>query len=90
MGSGDGDRRSPEADVSTLVSQFDRMVKRDGGSVVLLSVDDGVIRVGYRPGVDADCADDVCVMPHTELQQLMTETAARRNASFRVAVELTR
>ena len=73
---------------TTLVKQFDSLVKRDGGSVQLLSVDDGVIRVGYRPGVDPECTGDVCVLPHVELQQLMTETAARRNASLRVAVEL--
>jgi hypothetical protein len=82
-------RRSTEAEhATTLVNEFDRMVKRDGGSVVLLSVGDGVIRVGYRPGVDPECAGDVCVIPHVDLQQLMTETVARRNASLRVAVEL--
>ena len=73
---------------TTLVRQFDRMVNRDSGSVVLLGVDDGVIRVGYRPGVDAECTGDVCVMPHVELQQLMTETLARRETSLRVAVEI--
>ena len=73
---------------TTLVNQFDRMVKRDGGSVALLGVTDGVIRVAYRPGVAADCADDVCVMPHVELEQLMAETLARRDTSLTVAVEL--
>ena len=73
---------------TTLVRQFDRMVERDGGSVVLLDVHNGLIRVGYRPGVDPDCTGDVCVMPHVELQQLMAETLARREASLRVAVEL--
>ena len=73
---------------TTLVNQFDRMVRRDGGSVALIGVADGVIRVGYRPGVDPDCADDVCVMPHVELEQLMGETLARRDATLTVVVEL--
>jgi hypothetical protein len=73
---------------ATLVSQFDRMVKRDGGVVSLLGVDGGVIRVGYRPGVDATCDTDACVLPHLELQQLMSETLARRDPSLRVVVEL--
>jgi hypothetical protein len=89
MGTTTDGRDSTEVEfATTLVKQFDRMVQRDGGSVQLLGVDDGVIRVGYRPGVDPECTDNVCVMPHVELQQLMTETAARRVASLRVAVEL--
>ncbi|HEX7096668.1 MAG TPA: hypothetical protein VF183_12355 [Acidimicrobiales bacterium] len=71
-----------------LVSQFDRMVRRDGGEVRLLGVDDGVIRVGYRPGSNADCDDGACVLPHLELQQLMSETLSRRAPDLRVVVEL--
>jgi hypothetical protein len=73
---------------TTLAGQFDRMVRRDGGSVSLLGVADGVIRVGYHPGADPDCDDGSCVMPHLELQQLMTDTLARRDDSMRVVVEL--
>lgn len=73
---------------STLVGQFDRMVKRDGGAVSLLGVDGSVIRVGYRPGTDDTCDADACVMPHVELQQMMAETLARRDASLQVVVEL--
>lgn len=73
---------------TTLARQFDRMVTRDGGSVRLLGVDDGVIRVGYHPGVDPTCDDGVCVLPHLELQQLMAETLADRDPSLRVIVEL--
>ena len=73
---------------TTLAGQFDRMVRRDGGSVSLLGVADGVIRVGYHPGVVPDCDDGSCAMPHLELQQLMTETLARRDDSMRVVVEL--
>jgi hypothetical protein len=70
-----------------LISQFDRMVSRDGGSLSLLDFDGEVIRVGYRPGADPTCDDGVCVLPHAELQQLMAETLARRDPSLRVVVE---
>ncbi len=69
-----------------LVQQFDRMVRRDGGSLALLGVDGPVIRVGYRLGVDPTCDDGACVMPHLELEQLMAETLARRDATLRVVV----
>ena len=72
----------------TLVAQFDRMVRRDGGALELLGVEDDVIRVGYRAGVDPGCADGACALPHLELQQLMGETLARRDPGRRVVVEV--
>ena len=72
----------------TLVRQFDRMVKRDGGSLSLLDADGEVIRVGYKPGIDPTCDEGSCVLPHLELQQLMAETLARRTKDVRVVVEL--
>jgi hypothetical protein len=76
------------ATATTLVSQFDRMVRTDGGAVTLLAVDESVIRVGYRPGVPADCDDGACTMPDAELQLLMGETLARRDPTLSVVVEL--
>ena len=72
----------------TLVRQFDRMVKRDGGSLSLLATEGEVIRVGYKPGVDPTCDEGSCILPHLELQQLMAETLARRTKEVRVVVEL--
>ena len=72
----------------TLVRQFDRMVKRDGGSLSLLGAEGEVIRVGYKPGVDPTCDEGSCILPHLELQQLMAETLARRTKEVRVVVEL--
>jgi Fe-S cluster biogenesis protein NfuA len=72
----------------TLVKQFDRMVKRDGGSLSLLGVEDGVIRVGYRLGPDPSCESGACVLPQVELQELMSESLARRDPSLRVVVQL--
>jgi hypothetical protein len=71
-----------------LVTQFDRMVRRDGGSLELVSSDDRVIRVAYRMGVDPTCEGDACVLPDAELQQLMSETLRRRDPSRRVEVRL--
>ena len=70
-----------------LVSQFNRMVSRDGGALSLLGCDGDVIRVGYHVGADPTCADGACVLPHVELQQLMAETLARRDPALRVVVE---
>jgi hypothetical protein len=78
-------------DVNTaekLVSEFDRMVRHDGGEVSLLGVDETTVRVGYRPGKDEECEGDVCILPHLELQQLMSETLSRRDPQLRVVVEL--
>ena len=72
----------------TLVAQFDRMVRSEGGELQLLGVEDDVIRVGYRAGIDPDCADGACVLPHLELQQLMGETLARRDPGLGVVVEV--
>jgi hypothetical protein len=74
--------------VEKIVQQFDRMVKRDGGSLTLLGVADGVMRVGYHPGADPTCDDGACVMPQVELQDLMGETLARRDPGLRLVVEL--
>ena len=73
---------------TSLVKQFDRMVQRDGGSLSLLGVEGDVIRVGYRLGSDPTCEDGVCVLPQVELQELMGEALARRDATKRVVVEL--
>lgn len=77
-----------DAMADRLIVEFDRMVRRDGGELVLLAVEDDVIRVGYRLGVDPTCADGACVMPHLELQELMGETVARRSPGTRVVVEV--
>ena len=77
-----------ETEARELVAQFDRMVRRDGGSVTLLAASDTVIRVGYRPGsAGPDCSDDVCVLPQHELRQLMVETLRRRRPGTDLVVE---
>jgi hypothetical protein len=74
-----------------LLERFSRMVARDGGTLQLLAAGDGAIRVGYRPGsADPDCADGACILPGAELQELMSETAARQVPGIRVEVEVLR
>jgi hypothetical protein len=72
----------------SLVKQFDRMVKRDGGSVSLLRVDGTCITVAYRPGLSPECSDGVCIMPQAELQAMMAETLARRDPTLSIRVVL--
>jgi hypothetical protein len=72
----------------SLVKQFDRMVKRDGGSVSLIGVEGDCISVAYSPGVAPDCTDAVCVMPHIELQAMMAETLSRRDPTMSIRVVL--
>jgi len=70
----------------SLVAQFDRMVRRDGGSLELLGTDGNVITVGYKLGADPTCAGNACVLADAELQELMSETLIRRHPSWRVVV----
>jgi hypothetical protein len=72
----------------SLVKQFDRIVKRDGGSVSLIGVEGSRITVAYTPGVAPDCTEGVCVMPHIELQAMMAETLGRRDPTMSVRVML--
>ena len=77
------------SDVTTgekLVSEFQRIVRRDGGTLTLLSEEPGLIRVGYRAGKPLDCDAGTCVLPHIEIQQLMSETLAARDPQQTVEV----
>jgi hypothetical protein len=69
-----------------LVSEFQRMVRRDGGSLMLLSEEPRLIRVGYRAGNVHACGSGACILPHTEIQQLMSETLATRDPNQTVEV----
>jgi Fe-S cluster biogenesis protein NfuA len=71
-----------------IVSQFSRMVQRDGGTLRLISEDGNVIRLGYKAGHDPECTDDgACVLPHVELQDMIEETLKRRAPDMKVVVQ---
>ncbi|HXC41408.1 MAG TPA: hypothetical protein VN667_20930 [Burkholderiales bacterium] len=72
----------------TLVNQFSRMVQADGGVLSLIGVEGQTIRVGYKPGKDPNCEDGTCILPHVELQQLMSETLERRAPGMKIEVQL--
>jgi Fe-S cluster biogenesis protein NfuA len=73
----------------TLVQQFDRMVRSDGGRLELIASDAGVVRVRYRPGAAAqDCETGACALPGDELRQLMSEALARRDPALRLELEV--
>jgi len=71
----------------SLVSRFERMVRRDGSRIRLIGVDQSLVRIGYVPGVDPDCADGVCVLPEVELQAMMAEVLAAQAPALSVKVE---
>jgi hypothetical protein len=72
----------------TLVQQFERMVRSDGGSLELLAAEPGVVRVRYRPGTPPeDCDSGACALPGEELRQLMSEALARRDPALRLELE---
>jgi hypothetical protein len=62
------------------------MVRREGGTLTLLSEEPGLIRIGYRAGKPLDCDSGTCVLPHAEIQQLMSETHASRDPNQAVEV----
>jgi Fe-S cluster biogenesis protein NfuA len=73
----------------TLVQQFDRMVRPDGGSLELIAADADVVRVRYRPGAPPeDCETGACALPGEELRQLMSEALARRAPALRLELEV--
>jgi hypothetical protein len=75
----------------TLVQQFDRMVRPDGGSLELLEAAPGVVRVRYRPGAPPEaCESGACALPGEELRQLMSEALTRRDPSLRLELETVR
>ena len=54
-----------------VVEQFNEIVKPEGGSVSLVSMEDGVLRVRYVPGVNEECAE--CVMEPDALAAMMKD-----------------
>ena len=54
-----------------VIEHFDEIVKPDGGAVRLLARDGEVLRVGYTPGVNEECA--TCVLSAAELAEMMRD-----------------
>ena len=67
-----------------VVSQFDEIVKPDGGSVSFVSADDGVLRVQYAPGTNEECA--ACVMSPDALAGMMKDMVISLDPSIKDVV----
>jgi Fe-S cluster biogenesis protein NfuA len=62
---------SAEEAVDQVVSQFNEIVKPDGGSVRFVSADGGILRVQYAPGSNEEC--ETCVMSPDALAGMMKD-----------------
>jgi hypothetical protein len=69
-----------------VVARFGRLVQRDGGNLILRSIDGGTMTVAYQSGTDLTCDADSCVLRSVELRQMMSEVLERRGSRLRVEV----
>lgn len=65
----------------SIVEQFKRMVQPDGGSIELVAVDHGTMKIRYTPGKNEEC--ETCVLDPTDLCELMQEAAERQDPSIK-------
>lgn len=61
-----------------LLRNFERIAASDGSALSVLEEDDRLIRIGYRSGSPADCADGICSLPQTEIETMMRDWLARK------------
>jgi hypothetical protein len=71
-----------------LMASFGRIAAADGGQLEVLAEDDACVRMGYRSGVEADCADGVCALPQAEIEAMMRAWLARKAPDKKLEVEL--
>jgi Fe-S cluster biogenesis protein NfuA len=67
--------------VHQVVSQFDEIVKPDGGALVFLSADAETLRVRYSPGTNEEC--ESCVMTPDALAAMMKDMLSSVAPSIR-------
>ena len=70
-----------------LLANFARIAASDGGALTLLEETAGTIRIGYRPGGEADCDDGVCALPQSELEAMMRAWLARKAPDVMLEIE---
>lgn len=71
-----------------LLDSFARIVRGDGGTLGIISATEARTELAYTPGIDPDCADGACALPHIELQEMMREWLARRAPGHALVVRL--
>lgn len=70
------------------MASFGRIAAADGGQLEVISETETCVRMGYRSGVEADCADGVCALPQAELEAMMRAWIARKAPDMKLEVEL--
>lgn len=71
--------------IEVVLEHFQRILKADGGELELLGLAEGVMKLRYRPGHNAQC--ESCVLTPEDLKELVAEAAVRHDPSIR-SVEL--
>jgi hypothetical protein len=67
-----------DALVAFAVNEVRREIVADGADAELIDVADGIARVRYRSGNAEDCEDGMCVMPPSEVRELLLEMIRKR------------
>ncbi len=78
----------PDSIALQLLASFTRIAATDGGRIELIDGEGARIIIGLTPGDAAPCEDGACVLPHSELQQMMSEWLSRRAPDRSVTVKL--
>ncbi len=62
--------------IDSVVSEFRTILKVDGGTLDVVSADDGVVTLHYVPGHNEKCPE--CVLTPDDLRQLVKESLQTR------------
>jgi len=62
--------KTADANVDFVLEQIETMVASEGGSLELVSLDDGSLKVRYTPGFNEDCPE--CVPTADQVSQFLT------------------
>ena len=62
-------QKTSDANVDFVLEQIETMVASEGGSLELVSLDAGSLKVRYTPGVNEDCPE--CVPTADQVRQFL-------------------
>jgi Fe-S cluster biogenesis protein NfuA len=63
-------QKTSDASVDFVLEQIETMVGSEGGTLELVSLDEGSLKVQYTPGVNEDCPE--CVPTADQVRQFLT------------------
>ena len=67
--------------VRRVIEDFKEIVRPEGGSVELLSVEGDTLRIAYRPGHNEQCAS--CVISPENLRDMLLDLLPQHDPSIR-------